>query len=211
MKPLFIILLSLINISYASNQDRNLYLIYQTSRQGDRLKLIDKPFDNIRHSDYNIKIDPNQTHQTIIGIGSSFTESAAAVWFELSKTKQDELINDYFSPNGAWLSLTRTHIGSCDFSVKSYSYAPVPDDNELIHFNIDPDRKYLLPLIKAAKSVSNSTFKIIASPWTSPPWMKTNLDWYGGELHVNHTTKHFLITYQNILRCIKKRALIYGE
>ena len=107
MKTLFTILLSLINISYASNQSRNIS-IYQTSRQGDRLKLIDKAFGNIKHTDYKIKIDPNQTHQTIIGIGRSFTESAAAVWFELSKTKQYELINDYFSPNGAWLSLTRT-------------------------------------------------------------------------------------------------------
>ena len=60
MIPLYIILLSLINISYASDQVESIS-IYQTSRQGDRLKLIDKPFGNIRHSDYNIKIDPNQT------------------------------------------------------------------------------------------------------------------------------------------------------
>ena len=202
MKSLFIILLSLINISYASNQPKSIS-IYQTSRQGDRLKLIDKPFGNIKYTDYNIKIDPNQTHQTIIGIGSSFTESAAAVWFELSKTKQYELINDYFSPNGAWLSLTRTHIGSCDFSVKSYSYAPVPDDNELMHFNIDPDRKYLLPLIKAAQGVRNSAFKIIASPWTSPPWMKTNLDWYGGELCESH--------YQTFSDYISKYIKMYQK
>ena len=90
-------------------------------------------------------MDPSRTYQTIVGVGSSFTESAAAVWSELSKKQQQLLMNIYFSEEGAWLSLTRTHIASCDFSLKNYTYAPVPNDYELSHFSIDPDRKYLLP------------------------------------------------------------------
>jgi len=29
---------------------------------------------------------------------------------------------------------------------------------------------------------SEDGFKIIASPWTAPPWMKDNNDWRGGKL-----------------------------
>ena len=88
----------------------------------------------------------------------------------------------YFSPEGAHLSLTRTHIASCDFSVRNYTYAPVPGDLELKHFSIEPDRTYLLPMIKAAQAVDGADFKILSSPWTSPPWMKDNNTWNGGAL-----------------------------
>lgn len=160
--------------------------IFQTTREGDRLKKVEAtPLDN-KDSRYRLKIDPSVKHQTIVGIGSSFTESAAAVWSELSKKQQQALMHTYFSEDGAWLSLTRTHIASCDFSLKNYTYAPVPNDHELTHFSIDADRNYLLPFIKAAQSVDGSDFKIIASPWTAPPWMKTNQDWNGGELLLEH-------------------------
>jgi glucosylceramidase len=37
-------------------------------------------------------------------------------------------------------------------------------------------------MIKDAKTHSEEGFKIIASPWTAPPWMKDNNDWRGGKL-----------------------------
>ena len=30
--------------------------------------------------------------------------------------------------------------------------------------------------------MSKEGFKILASPWTAPPWMKDNKDWRGGKL-----------------------------
>lgn len=160
--------------------------IYQTSREGDRLKIVERKSLDNNDLSHSLKVDPSRTYQTIVGVGSSFTESAAAVWSELSKKQQQLLMDIYFSEEGAWLSLTRTHIASCDFSLKNYTYAPVPNDHELNHFSIDPDRNYLLPFIKAAQAVDGADFKIIASPWTAPPWMKTNQDWNGGELLEDH-------------------------
>jgi glucosylceramidase len=37
-------------------------------------------------------------------------------------------------------------------------------------------------MILEAKSISKDGFKIIASPWTAPPWMKDNKKWVGGKL-----------------------------
>lgn len=159
--------------------------IYQTTRQGDRLKEIE-PAQSTAKADYQLQLDPSITHQTLVGIGGSFTESSAQVLSELSKEKRQEVIDRYFSPQGAHYSLTRTHIASCDFSVTNYTYAPVPGDTELEHFSIEPDRKYLLPFIKDAKQVEGANFKIIASPWTAPPWMKDNNTWNGGSLLPEH-------------------------
>ncbi|MEM9868914.1 MAG: glycoside hydrolase family 30 protein, partial [Bacteroidota bacterium] len=73
-------------------------------------------------------------------------------------------------------------MNSCDFSVSNYSYAPVADDFELHNFSVDEDRDDIIPFIKEAMAVSKEGFKILASPWTAPPWMKDNKDWRGGKL-----------------------------
>lgn len=49
----------------------------------------------------------------------------------------------------------------------------VDDDKNLDNFSIEEDKKNnLIPMILQAKATSKEGFKIIASPWTSPPWMK---------------------------------------
>lgn len=170
--------------------------IYQTTREGDRLKEV-AALDEATKADYTLTLDPEITHQTLVGIGGSFTESSAQVLSELSKEKRQEVIEKYFSPSGAHYSLTRTHIASCDFSVTNYTYAPVPGDTALEHFSIEPDRKYLLPFIKDSQQVSGADFKIIASPWTSPPWMKDNNTWNGGSLLAEHhqTFADYIVKY----------------
>lgn len=154
--------------------------VFQTTRQGARLSPVTPAVGG--GGDHQLALDPKTTYQTLIGIGGAFTESSGQAISELSKGSRDKVIRAYFSPEGAHYSLTRTHIASCDFSVKSYTYAPVPDDKELKHFSIDEDRKYLLPLIKDSIAVPGASFKILASPWTAPPWMKTKNEWFGGSL-----------------------------
>lgn len=72
-------------------------------------------------------------------------------------------------------------MNSCDFSLSQYSYAP-NEDKELKDFSIDEDRDDLIPMIKDAMTASEDGFKIFASPWTAPPWMKDNNEWVGGKL-----------------------------
>ncbi len=127
-----------------------------------------------------ITIDTNQRYQTIIGFGGSFTEASAYVLNQLPPEKRLEIISNYFSTNGSGYTLTRTHINSCDYSLGSYSYDDVSNDVELIHFDIAPDKDDLIPFIKDAISFSEEGFKILASPWSPPAWMKDNNSMTGG-------------------------------
>ncbi len=171
--------------------------IYQTSRKGDRLTRVEPVQSGVKSIDRTLETDSSQTFQTIEGIGGSFTESSAYVLSELSSEKQAELIAAYFSPEGAHISLTRTHIASCDFSLRNYTYAPVPGDVSLSHFSVEPDKTYLLPMINQARTVKGADFRILASAWTPPPWMKTNNTWNGGALKPKHypTFAEYLVKY----------------
>jgi glucosylceramidase len=171
--------------------------IYQTSRQGDRLARIDAAGDPTTSPDRVLTLDLSHAHQTILGLGGAFTESGGVVLAELSAARRAEVLAAYFGRNGARYSLARTHVASCDFSLRNYTYAPVPDDTALAHFSIEPDRTYLLPMIKEAQAVPGASFNILASPWTAPPWMKTNGAWNGGSLRPEHfaTFADYLVKY----------------
>lgn len=154
--------------------------VYETSARGNQLKKITE----FQSSDVKaeIRILPEEKFQTITGFGGSFTESSAYLLNQLSKENRDKVIQAYFGEDGAKYSLTRTHINSCDFSLSNYSYAPIADDKELNHFSIDEDKDDIIPFIKDAMAVSKEGFKIVSSPWTSPPWMKDNKSYVGGKL-----------------------------
>jgi glucosylceramidase len=124
-----------------------------------------------------IGVNTGAPRQAIVGFGGSFTESTAAVLAKLPAEKRTAVLNAYFSASGADYTLTRTHIGSSDFSFGKYSYAET-ESTTLSDFTIAPDEDDLLPLIQDSQALSPEGFKIIASPWSSPPWMKTIGDWY---------------------------------
>ena len=130
----------------------------------------------------HIAILPEKEYQTITGFGGSFTESSAHLINRLSEKNRTAVLEAYFSEEGANYSLTRTHISSCDFSLNNYTYAPVADDMELKHFSIEEDKDDLIPMIKDAMKISKDGFKMVASPWTAPPWMKDNKAYVGGKL-----------------------------
>ena len=155
--------------------------VYETSASGNKMKqLID--FEHHDSIDIVIKLNPEKTFQTITGFGGAFTESSAYLLNKLSKENRQKILEAYFSQDGANYSLTRTHMNSCDFSLSQYSYAPVTDDKKLEHFTIKDDMDDLIPMIKDAMAVSKDGFKVLASPWTAPPWMKDNKHWVGGKL-----------------------------
>ncbi|PRX55338.1 glucosylceramidase [Flagellimonas meridianipacifica] len=154
--------------------------VYETSATGHKLDSI-TAFDTDGETS-QIRILPEQKFQTITGFGGSFTEASAHLLNKMGKENREKIINAYFGEDGAMYSLTRTHMNSCDFSVSNYSYAPVEGDTELNNFSIDEDRDDIIPFIKEAMAASKDGFKILASPWTAPPWMKDNKDWMGGKL-----------------------------
>lgn len=172
-------------------------VIFQTSRSGDQLKEVDLELITVEEVNTQIELDTNARFQVMRGFGGAFTESSAFVLSQITEAQREDVLQAYFSPAKAGYSLMRTHIGSCDFSLGNYTYAPTAGDVELKRFSIDHDRELLLPLIQDAMAVAGAEFKIIASPWTAPPWMKDNDDWNGGMLKNEYrsTFADYLLRY----------------
>ena len=93
--------------------------IIVTSEAGERLAVRDNvQFAHGRAAGTVIEIDPEATRQTLLGIGSSFTESSAFVLAHLDPEARAEVMSNIYGEDGANFSLARTTIGSTDFSVE---------------------------------------------------------------------------------------------
>lgn len=114
------------------------------------------------------------TYQTIKGFGGAFTEASAYNLSLLSAEKQEEVMNAYFGEDGLNYNLCRTHINSCDFGLGNYAYVEDPEDTEFKTFNIDRERRYVIPMIKKALEMTGQKINILASPWSPPAFMKSN-------------------------------------
>ena len=117
-----------------------------------------------------IRVNPNITFQEILGFGGALTESSCYVLSTISKDLSDEILDEYFSKDNLNYQFARVSVGSCDFSLDSYSYSNM---NDLSDFNINRDLKYVIPIIKAAQK-RNKSLKIVSSPWSPPKFMKDN-------------------------------------
>ena len=138
-----------------------------------------QPFEN----QIAVFVDRERTYQTLLGIGGAITDAAAEVWARLPPPKQAELLEAYFNPErGLGYSLLRTTIHSSDFSSASYTYVK-DGDTALASFDVAPDRRFRLPMIRAALKAAGGAVTTFASPWSAPAWMKDNASMLqGGKL-----------------------------
>lgn len=146
-----------------------------------------------------IILDKDKTFQTLVGIGGALTDASAETFYKLPAKQQQEILTAFFDKaQGIGFTLCRTNIHSCDFSSSSYTYAEVPGDTSLKHFNIAPDLRYKIPFIKAAFAKAGAEFKLFASPWSPPAWMKTNNNMLqGGKLRpkYNQTWANYFVRF----------------
>ena len=110
--------------------------------------------------------------QTWLGFGSALTEAAAYCYAQLPEDKKKEVLRLFYSKEGLGYELGRMHIGSCDFATQEYAYTE-PGDREMKTFDLGQDRKYVLPMVKDIVAAAPELF-LFASPWSPPPWMKSN-------------------------------------
>ena len=100
------------------------------------------------------------------------------------------MIDLYYGEDGIGYTLGRVHIGSCDFSLKSYSFNDIAGDYAMQYFDteVTHDNAQMLPLMRLAINAAKEPAKsdagvkiprgipngvnILASPWSPPPWMK---------------------------------------
>lgn len=131
----------------------------------------------------NIDIDPAQVFQTIDGFGYTLTGGSVEVINQLSSSKKQELLNDLFSSNGIGVSYLRISIGASDLNSEVFSYDDMPagqTDISLSNFSLTKDQA-LVQMLKDILLI-NPNIKILATPWSSPVWMKDNGSSIGGSL-----------------------------
>ena len=133
-----------------------------------------------------VTVNPDQQYQHIEGFGAALTGSSAyLINKKMTASQRQTLIKDLFDPEtGIGITALRLTIGASDFSLKDFTYDDMPageTDYDLEHFSIDEEKADLLPVLKAINTTAPD-LTIIGSPWTAPPWMKTNESYYGGSL-----------------------------
>ena len=163
----------------------NKTVIYLTSKES-KARIKEIPESELLHDSHiksrSIKVDKNLTRQSILGFGGAFTEASASIYDQLDTDKKSEIIQAYFGDSGNQYNMGRTHINSCDFSLGNYALCE-QEDRKLTGFSIERDKKMLIPFIKEALNKASSPILIMASPWSPPPWMKTNNQMnHGGKL-----------------------------
>jgi glucosylceramidase len=133
----------------------------------------------------NINVNDAVRYQTVQGVGAAMTESAAVLIDGLPAAEKTQVLNQLFNTStGAGLSVIRTPLGASDFSLSDYTFDDMPwgqTDPTLAKFSIRRDQTHLLPLVAAAHGI-NPGLTVLATPWSAPAWMKTNINTHNGNL-----------------------------
>lgn len=141
---------------------------------------------NTNNNNYTtIEINDNQTFQSIDGFGYTLTGGSAEVINQLSVSKKQELLQEFFgtADNSIAISYLRISIGASDLNSSVFSYDDMPNgqtDINLSNFSLTPDSQ-LINLLKDILII-NPNIKIMAAPWSPPVWMKDNNSSVGGSL-----------------------------
>ena len=194
--PLLLISILLVGCTPKNANQDYVMDVYQTSQAGDNLKLMSS--DELKTTSREVgkvtlRLLPSEKFQKYYGFGASFTESSAWNLATIPVELRKRVLTKIFSPTeGAGFTLTRTHINSSDYSNNHYTYIEEGDE-DLSTFSLHEDMKGftgeendqvrgieliepsydIIPMILEASNIPGADFKIIASPWSPPSWMKT--------------------------------------
>jgi glucosylceramidase len=157
----------------------------------DQSVLFQRQTKNLRFTDSIndftvINVDTERKHQVMEGFGFSLTGGSAMLISRLPDPDRNALLHELFLPyeEGIGVSFLRLSIGASDLSERCFSYDDRPDgqsDPELAHFDIEAGDREVISLLREILAI-NPALKLIATPWSAPPWMKTNRSFIGGKL-----------------------------
>ena len=133
-----------------------------------------------------IEVDDSQTFQPIEGFGFALTGGSAYLLEGLPKAERADLLRELFgsTEKSVGLSCLRVSIGASDLGRKDFSYWGLrrgTADPDLARFNLSAGDRQVVPVLQEILRI-NPAVKIIASPWSAPPWMKTNGSYVAGRL-----------------------------
>lgn len=109
--------------------------------------------------------------------GTCFNELDWDALNMLGREAQEEIMHNLFAPDGdLHFSRGRLSMNANDYSRSWYSCSDVAGDFELRYFNIERDKRNIIPLMRAAMKY-NPDMTFWMSPWSPPAWMKINQDY----------------------------------
>ena len=80
-----------------------------------------------------VEIFPEQTCQTVLGVGAALTHSSAYVFHHfLDSLRRDSLFRVLFTPEGIGINYTRLCVGASDFSFNLFSYSEKEEDRKSV-------------------------------------------------------------------------------
>jgi glucosylceramidase len=149
-----------------------------------------------------IQVDTSQRFQSIDGFGYALTGgSAYLLKHKLTDQQRNALLKELFSTdhNGIGISYLRVSVGASDLDDEVFSYDDLEKgktDPTLTNFSLVADDENLVPVLKEILAIAPD-IRIMASPWSAPPWMKTNNSTKGGSLKPEFydTYSRYLIKY----------------
>lgn len=132
-----------------------------------------------------VAVDETRTYQSMEGFGFCLTGASAMLLRRMSPAARAALLRELFSPaDGIGVSYLRVSVGASDLEERVFSYDDLPPgrtDPALAKFSLDPDRKNLIPVLKEILAIAPE-LRIMATPWSPPPWMKDNESTIAGSL-----------------------------
>jgi len=187
----FLLLILSINFSAAVLAQENMKVAVYGSQRAEIEKMLIQQenvtlIPDIETEMQLINVYPQMKYQEILGFGGAITETSAYNFAQVSDDVKRKIAEAYFDKEkGLAINFCRTHMHSSDFSLAQYNYVK-EGDTELNSFAIDQDRKYIIPMIKAAQAYADDLY-LLASPWSPPGWMKDNNQMiFGGKLLPQH-------------------------
>lgn len=158
-----------------------------------------------------IGIDPERPYQRMEGFGCALTGGSAMLIGRLPAAEREALLRELFLPDGdgIGISFLRLGIGASDLSERCFSYDDMPDgasDFELAHFDIAAGDSEVIPVLQEILAI-NPALRLIATPWSAPPWMKTSRSFIGGRLKKDCYGVYaaYLVRY---LQAMRQRSIV---
>jgi glucosylceramidase len=143
----------------------------------------------------DLTLNESSLQQTWDGFGGTFNEAGWDAMTQIDAAERDRAIRLLFSQTeGLRFTYGRIPIGASDYAINRYTLNDTANDYQMTSFSLARDRMRLIPYIKAAQAV-NPNIKMWGSPWTPPPWMKTNNAYDRGNMKTDAQTLEALALY----------------
>ena len=153
-----------------------------------------------------IVVDDSRTFQPIEGFGFALTGGSAYLLAGLPSADRADLLRELFGMHeeSVGLSCLRVSIGASDLGRKDFNYWGLRRGTmhpDIARFNLSAGDREVVPVLQEILQI-NPALKIIASPWSAPPWMKTNGSYVGGRLKPEFYAEYarYFVTYVEMMR-----------